>query len=39
MTLWIDVAMAILFFLVVAIGILSLLCLFGIPNDTRIVRR
>ena len=39
MTLWIMAAMAILLFLVVAIGILSFLCLFGGPNYTRIGRR
>ena len=38
MTPWITVGMAILLFLVVAIGILSLLCLFGVPSGTRIVR-
>jgi hypothetical protein len=39
MTFWITVGMAILLFLVVAIGILSLLGLFGVPTYNRIGRR
>jgi hypothetical protein len=39
MTICMMAVTAIISFLVVAIGILSLLCLFGGPNYTRIRRR